>query len=73
MVVRKTIVDVSSGVICMWMVVCGERGSGTESCWGWSVGDAGVEAAAVGSDGECAGDGASEEVGMIRGISDVKC
>lgn len=52
MVVRKTMVEVSRGVICMWRVVCGERGSGMESCWGWSVGGAGVEATAVGAGGD---------------------
>ena len=46
MVVRKTMVDVSRGVICIWRVVCGERARGTESCWGCSVGDAVVEATA---------------------------
>lgn len=73
MVDRKTIVDVSRGVICTWRVVCGERGRGTESCWGWSVGDAQVAAAAVGSGGECARDGASEEADMIRGMSTGRC
>ena len=45
MAVRKTIVDVSRGVTCKWRVVCGERGRGMESCFGWSVGD-GEDAAA---------------------------
>lgn len=70
MVVKKTIVDVSRGVICRWRLVCGERGSGTESCWGWSVGDAGVAAAVIASDGDCARDGASEVADMIRGMSE---
>ncbi len=69
MVVRKTMVDVARRVICTWRVVCGERGRGIESCWGWRVGDAGVAAAAMRSDGGCAGDGAFGDVGMMRGIS----
>lgn len=72
MVVRKTMVDVSRGVICMWRVVCGDRGRGTESCWGWSVGDAGVAAAVVGSEGESARNGASVDTDMMRGISEVE-
>lgn len=72
MVVKKTIVDVSRGVICMWRVVCGERGRGTESCWGWSVGDAEGAAAAVGSDSICARDGASEDADIISGMSDFR-
>lgn len=51
-VVRKTMVDVSRGVICIWRVVCGERARGTESCWGCSVGDAMVEATAGDAGGE---------------------
>ena len=62
-------VDVSRGVICAWRVVCGERGRGIESCWGWSVGETEVEVAALGSDGACAGVGGSEDGGMMRGIS----
>ncbi len=73
MVVRKTMVDVARRVICTWRVVCGERGRGIESCWGWREGDAGVAAAATRSDGGCAGDGAFEDVGMMRGISGVRC
>ena len=68
-------VDFSRGVICMWRVVCGERGRGTESCWGWSVGDGDgeeVPAAAVDSEGDCAGDGASRDAGMMRGMSSVR-
>ena len=72
MAVRKTIVDVSRGVICKWRVVCGERGRGMESCFGWSVGDAGVMAAAVVSGGGCAWGGASEDADMMRGISGVR-
>lgn len=72
-VVRKTIVDVSMGVTCIWRVVCGERGRGTESCLGWSVGIAEVTAAAVvGPGGGCAVDGASEDADMMRGMSGVK-
>lgn len=48
MVVRITMVAVSSGVICIWRVVCGERGSGMESRWGLTVGDVVVEATVVG-------------------------
>ena len=63
----------SSGVICMWRVVCGERGRGTESCWGWSGGDGeDAPAAAVISEGDCAEDGASKDTGMMRGISSVQ-
>lgn len=72
MVVRKTIVDVWRGVICTWRVVCDERGRGTDSCWGWSVGDAEVAAVAVGSDGDCGRDGASEDADMMRGMPDVR-
>ncbi len=68
MVVRKTIADVSRGAICTWRVVCGERGRGMESCRGWSVGKAVVAAAAVGSDGDGAIDGASTDAGMMRGM-----
>ena len=50
-VVKNTILDVLRGVICTWRVVCGERGRGMESCWGWSVGDIDVEVGAVGSGG----------------------
>lgn len=72
-VVRKTIVDVSMGVIWIWRVVCGERGRGTESCLGWSEGIAEVMAAVVvGSGGICAMDGASKDADVIRGISGVK-
>ena len=71
MAVRKTIVDVSRVVICKWRVVCGERGRGMASCFGWSVGDAGVTAAAVVSGGGCAWDGAFEDADMMRGISGV--
>lgn len=72
-VVRKTIVDVFRGVICIWRVVCGERGRGTESCLGWGVGIAEVTAAAaVGSGGDCAMDGASEDADIMRGISGVR-
>lgn len=70
MVVRNTMVDVSRGVICRWRVVCGERGSGTESFWGWSEGGAEVAAAVVGSEGNWATGGASEDADMMRGISD---
>ncbi len=73
LVVRKTMVHVVRRVICTWRVVCGERGRGIESCWGWRVGDAGVAAAAMRSDGGCARDEASEDVGMMRGISGVRC
>lgn len=52
MVVRNTMVDVSRGVICRWRVVCGERGSGTESCWGWSESGAEVAAAVVVPEGD---------------------
>ena len=72
MVVRKTKVDVSRAVICMWRVVCGERGRGMESCWGWRVG-ATDGAAAVGSGFVCARDGTSEDAGTMRGMSDVRC
>ena len=72
MVVRKTIADVSRGVICTWRVVCGERGRGTESCRGWSVGDAEVAAAAVGSDGDGATDGASTDADMMRGMPELR-
>lgn len=72
MVVKKTIVDVLRGVICMWRVVCGERGRGMESCWGWSVGDAEVAAATGGSEGDCAMGEASEDADMMRGISEVR-
>ena len=72
MVVRKTIVDVSRGVICKWRVVCGERGRGMESCFGWSVGDAEDMAATVGSGDGCGWGGASEDVDMIRGMSGVR-
>ena len=61
--VRKTIVDVSRGVICKWRVVWGERGRGMESCFGWSVGDAEDTAAAVVSGGGCAWAGASADPG----------
>lgn len=63
MVVKKTMVDVSRGVICTWRVVCGERGRGMESCWGWRVGDAEIAAAAVGFGGDCV-----EGADMKRGI-----
>lgn len=43
-----------------------------EICWGWSVGDAWVAAAVVGSDGEWEREGASEDVDMMRGMSDVE-
>lgn len=36
------------------------------------MGDAGVAVAIVGSDGGCEGDGASEDAGMIRGMSNGK-
>ena len=69
MVVRKTIVDVSRGVICIWRVVCGERGRGTESCLGWSVGTAEVTmAAAIGSGGICTADGVSDDADIMRGM-----
>lgn len=69
-VVKKTMVDVARGVICIWRVVCGERGRGTDSCLGWSVGVAEfTAAAAVGSGGECAMDAASEDADMMRGMS----
>ena len=72
MAVRKTIVDVSSGVICKWRVVWGERGRGMESCFGWSVGDAEDMAAAVVSGGGCAWDGGFDDADMMRGMSDVR-
>lgn len=72
MVARKTIVDVLRGVICAWRVVCGERGRGMESCWGWSVGDTEVEVAVLDSGGVCAGAGGSEDGDMMRGISQVR-
>ena len=66
-------VDFSRGVICMWRVVCGERGRGTESCWGWRGGDGeDVPGAAMISEGDCAADGASKDTGMRRGMSSVK-
>ena len=71
-VVRKMRVDVSRGVICKWSVVCGERGRGTESCFGWSVGDAEDMAAAVDSSGGYACGGASEDADIMRGITDVR-
>ena len=43
-----------------------------ESCFGWSVGDAEDIAAAAFSGGGCAWGGASEDTGMMRGISDVR-
>ena len=64
--------DFSRGVVCMWRVVCGERGRGTEKCWGWSVGDAEDGPAAVESEGDCARDEASKDAGMIRGMSSVR-
>ena len=70
MAVRKTIVDVSSGVICKWSVVWGERGRGMESCFGWSVGDAEDMAAAVVSGGGWAWDGGSDDADMMRGTSE---
>ena len=72
MAVRKTIVEVSRGVICKWRVVCGERGRGMESCLGWSVGDAEDMAAVVVSGGGCAWGGASEDADIMRGISDAR-
>ena len=51
--------------------MCGERGRATESCWGWSEGDAEIAAAAVGSGGDCATVVISEDAGMMKGISDV--
>ena len=69
MVVKKTIEDVSRGVICTWRFVCGERGRGIESCLGWSVGSAEATAASVGSGGGCVWDGASDDVDIMRGIS----
>lgn len=72
MVVRKIRVDVARDVICKWSVVCGERGRGMESCFGWSVGNAEDIAAAVVSGGGCAWGGASEDADITRGISDVR-
>lgn len=71
-VVMNTMVVVSRGVICTWRVVCGERGRGRESCWGCCVGDAEVAAAAVGSGSDRARDGASTDLDMIRGMSEVR-
>ena len=66
-------VDFSRGVICMWRVVCGERGRGTESCWGWSVGDGeDALAAAVESEGDCSGDTASKNAGITRGMLSIR-
>ena len=72
MVVRKTIVDVSRRVICKWRVVCGERGRGMESCFGWRVGDAEDMAAAVVSGCGCTWGETSEDADMIRGMSGVR-
>ena len=72
MAVRKTIVDVSRGVICKWRVVCGERGRGIQSCFGWRVGDAEVMGAAVVSGGGCAWGGAFEVRDIMRGMSEVR-
>ena len=68
-VVKKITVDFSRGVICMWRVVCGERGRGTESCWGGGAdGDALKAPASVESEGECTRDETSRDAGMMRGI-----
>lgn len=72
MIVRKTMLDVSRRVICRWRFVCGERGRGTESCWGWSVGEASVAAAVVDPDGECERELESGDADMMRGMSDVE-
>lgn len=61
--------DFSRGVICMWRVVCGERGRGTDSCCGGCAGGDALEApASVESEGECIRDETSRDAGMMRGI-----
>ena len=72
MAVTKTIVEVSRGMICKWRVVCGERGRGMESCFGWSMGDVEDVAVVVVSGGGCTWGGASEDADIMRGMSDVR-